>query len=84
VTSQVFILARALTEGDRERLRETSLKAVLDDDDGELTQRFALRVTPTYVMLDQEGVIRWVYEGVVEPEELRRAPSLVAGGGREP
>jgi thiol-disulfide isomerase/thioredoxin len=79
----VMLATHALTESDQARLRETELQAVLDDD-GELAQRFGLRVTPTYVILNQQGVIRWVHEGVVEPEELRRALSLVAGGGREP
>jgi len=63
--------AHALTERDRERLRETGLRAVRDD--GALAEMLAARVTPTYVILDQEGVICWVHEGIVEQEVLRRA-----------
>jgi thiol-disulfide isomerase/thioredoxin len=55
ITVVLVVLATpALTEDDRERLRESGLKAVLDDD-GELAQRFALRVTPTYVSSTKRG-----------------------------
>lgn len=48
------VVVHALTEDSRDRLRDTGLVVVLDDN-GELAQGFGLRVTPTYVILDREG-----------------------------
>ena len=51
------------------------------DDEGELAQALAVRATPTYVILDGEGVIRWIREGAVELEELRTAVLAILGEG---
>ncbi len=51
------------------------------DDEGELAQALAVRATPTYVVILQEGVIRWVREGVVELEEFRTAVLAILGEG---
>jgi len=40
-------------------------------------------VTPTYVILDGEGVIRWVHEGQADPEVLRRAVGALRSEGLE-
>ncbi|MEW6216676.1 MAG: hypothetical protein AB1543_03240 [Candidatus Bipolaricaulota bacterium] len=66
-----------------ERLGEAGLMVVYDDE-RELARRFAVRATPTYVILDAEGVIHWVHEGVVGPEELGRAVlAVVSEGGTD-
>jgi len=52
------------------------------DDERDLVRTFAARATPTYVILDTEGVIRWVDEGAVRPEELGRAVLSIVSEGR--
>lgn len=68
----VALAPHALSADGLERLREAGLVIVYD---GEryLVRTFAVRATPTYVILNGEGVIRWMHEGVVRPEELGRA-----------
>jgi thiol-disulfide isomerase/thioredoxin len=77
------VMAAPLSADDGRRLRETGLKAVLDDN-GELARRLTVRVTPTHVILDRAGVIRWVHEGVVELEGLRSAVvAVLSEDGRD-
>ena len=70
----------ALSEDDRQVLRGAGLKAVLDDE-GRLARRLAVRVSPTFLIVDQEGVIRWAHEGIVDQEVLRRAVLAVVSEG---
>jgi len=74
----VILAHHTLSADDRERLREAGLMVVYDDE-RELARALSVRATPTYVILDAEGVIRWVHEGSVEPEELQRAVLAVRG-----
>jgi thiol-disulfide isomerase/thioredoxin len=76
------VMAAPLSADDGSRLRETGLKVAHDD--GELARRLGVRVTPTHVILDREGVIRWVHEGVVELEGLRSAVvAVLSEDGRD-
>ncbi len=68
----VVSVPEALSEDERESLREAGLVTVRDEHGG-LAQTLAVRVSPTHVIVDQEGVIRWVHEGTGELEELRSA-----------
>ena len=76
----VLLASHALSEGGRQVLREAGLRVVLDDE-GELAQTLAVRAAPTYVIRDGKGVIRWVHEGIVRPEELARAVLAVMSEG---
>ncbi len=67
----VVLSSHALAGTNGERLRETGLKVVVDG--RELARRLAVRVSPTFLIVDQEGVIRWVHEGAAELGELGRA-----------
>jgi len=49
----------------------------------ELAKTFGVRVTPTYVILDGEGVVRWVREGQADPEVLRRVVQSLRSEGLE-
>jgi len=68
----VILFAGAMTDAEREELRETGLPAVLDED-LMLTEALSIRLTPTYVLRDGAGVIRWAKETVLDPEDLRQA-----------
>ena len=59
----------ALSADDRERLSEAGLLVVYDGE-RDLVRTFAVRATPTYVILDAEGVIRWVHEGGSDRKSL--------------
>ena len=74
----ILLASHALSGDDRQVLREAGLRVVLDDE-GELAQALAVRVTPTYVIRDGKGVIRWIREGAVELKELRRAVLVFPG-----
>jgi len=50
----VLLASHALSEDDRQVLREAGLRVVLDDE-GELAQALAVRATPTYVILAERG-----------------------------
>ena len=76
----VVLAPHALSADGLERLREAGLTIVYDDE-RDLVRTFVVRATPTYVILDREGVIRWVHEGVVGPEDLGRAVLAVASEG---
>lgn len=71
-----------LSMHDREMLAKTGLRAVLDDE-GVLAERLTLRVTPTHVLMDREGRISWVQEGVLKAEELRAAILVALGENAE-
>jgi len=75
----VGLASHTLAADGRERLREAGLMVVYDE--GDLVRTFAVRVTPTYVILDGEGVIRWVHKGIVEQEVLRLAVVDVVSKG---
>ncbi|GAB4312078.1 MAG: hypothetical protein Kow0097_13730 [Candidatus Bipolaricaulota bacterium] len=76
----VVLAHHALSADGRERMSEAGL-LVLYDGERDLVRTFAVRATPTYVILHREGVIRWVHEGMVGPEEFGRAVLAVAGEG---
>jgi len=46
-----------------------------------LAKALGVRVTPAYVILDGEGVIRGVHEGQADPEVLRRAVGALRSEG---
>lgn len=73
----VLVGAELLTEGERNRLEGTGLPVVRDA--GELGRAFAVRATPTYVILDREGVIRGVHEGVADRKAPREAVLAAIG-----
>ena len=75
----VVLASHVLSADDRERVREAGLVVVCD---GDLARRLAVRVTPTYLILDRQGAICWVDEGMVEPAELERAVLAVGSEGR--
>lgn len=68
----VVLSSHALAGSDRDKLREAGCM-VMCDDERDPVRTLAVRATPTYVILDAEGVIRWVHEGIVEQEVLRSA-----------
>lgn len=73
----VVLAPHTLTGGDREKLRQTGPKVAFDGQ--ELARRLAVRATPTYVVVDQEGVIFSVHEGAAELGELSRAVMAALG-----
>lgn len=42
-----------------------------------------VRAAPTYVILDGEGVVRWVHEGQAKEGVLRRAVQALRSGNEE-
>lgn len=52
-------------------------------DGRELARRLAVRVSPTFLMVDREEVICWVAEGRVEPEELHRPLAACGADGKD-
>ncbi|MFO8034148.1 MAG: hypothetical protein R6U88_03150 [Candidatus Bipolaricaulota bacterium] len=66
------LVPEAMTEGQRQELRETGLTVVLDEE-RTLMEALSIRSTPTYVLRDGTAVIRWVREAPVQLEELREA-----------
>ncbi len=66
----VVLEAGAMTDSEQAELQETGLTVVLDDA-RQLLEALRVRSTPTYILRDETGTIRWVKEGVAELEELR-------------
>jgi len=75
----VVLAPQGVGESERGRLAETGLLVVFEGSP-ELAKAFGVRVTPTYVILDGEGVVRWVHEGPAKQEVLRRAVQALRSG----
>jgi len=69
-TVLVVMTPSALSMKDKRMLRQVELKALVDDQES-LAQALAIRVAPTYVLLNSEGRVCWVKEGSVEADVLR-------------
>jgi len=78
----VVLAPQGVGESERGRLAETGLLVVLGGAP-DLAKTLGVRVTPTYVILDGEGVVRGVHEGQADPEVLRRAVEALRSEGLE-
>jgi len=78
----VVLAPQGVGESERGRLAETGLLVVLGGAP-DLAKTLGVRVTPTYMILDGEGVVRGVHEGQADPEVLRRAVEALRSEGLE-
>ncbi len=77
----VVVATRVLSSEDRKKLAESGF-VVVGDEGGELARAFGVRATPTYVILDGKGVIRWVGEGLVRSVVLEEAILAIVSEGK--
>jgi len=72
-----------LSSGDEVELRTSSMPTVLDRSHV-FTDLLGVRVVPTFMLVNREGVIIGVREGLLEPAELHsRIVAAISGSAEE-
>ena len=69
----LFVIGSSAVQRDREFIQQLGAEHVLELDFG----RLRLKSVPTIVVVDREGIIRFVTSGVVAPEDLAAARRLL-------
>jgi len=68
----------SLSLNDHALLNGPELRVVLDDT-GDLARNLDVRVTPTHMLIDEDGKLSWIQEGILKAEQLQDVLHIALG-----